>query len=76
MIERLLENNLTLSIRHNSLYKKDICEVIKNAVDSTIEHACLFREISSDTVFYHLNKLTMKSVLEFLEKALEEQFRG
>ena len=62
MIDRLLNQHLTLSIRHNSLYKKDICEVIKHAVGSTIEHTSIFREISSDTVFYHLNKLTMQNI--------------
>ena len=58
--------------------KKDIYKVIKYCSIENISVEASNFEISginSDTVFYHLEKLTMKDVIDFLEKSIDYQFR-
>ena len=74
----ILDRNLPIEIRPNAVYtKQDVFEpVIRAQAENTfIESACRrSRRISSDDVFYHLSKLSLRDVAGCLNENVEDVF--
>jgi putative transposase len=73
-----MDKNLSLEIKPNAIYsKKDVFKPLirAQAESTTIESACRRSGmISSDGVFYHLNKLSIGDVTDLLRENVEDIF--
>lgn len=73
-----LTNNLPVKLKQNNIYtKQDVLKPILRACveNTTTESSCRrLNNISSDSVFYHLNKLSFKQIKACFEKGIQHSF--
>ena len=74
----LLDRNLRFEMQSNSKYTKhDVLEPLirAQAENTTINSACRrLGKMSSDDVFYHLKKVPVRDVMDFLSDCLQDTF--
>lgn len=73
-----MDRNLSVEIKSNAVYsRQDVLEpaIRAQAENTTIESACRrLGGISSDDVFYHLNKLSVVEIMGCLNESVEDIF--